>query len=463
MRVLSPVLLGALVIVLTGCATTGPPSIDRAMIRAKDQVSPALVHIRPVREVFAGGQREERAVVGSGFIISPDGYVVTNEHVAGDASVVKCVLYDRTELDAEVVGADRYTDLAVLKLRTDRTDLPSARLGSSADLESGQTVLAMGSPHGLARSVSMGIVSVTDRYLGDRDANVAPYNNWIQTDAAINFGNSGGPLVNLQGEVIGVNTRRLGFADNVGFAIPADTAREVVDQILADGRVHRSWLGLTLQEMRSRTDDPTRRGVVIADVDPLSPGREAGFTPGDILLSINGEPADARFEEDLPAVRKRIADFPIGSEVQALVSRGGGELELAAHTVEKSDLRGQEGEFAEWGMTVVDMTPEMARRAQLPRRQGVLVSGVQVGGVAANGNLEQGDIILLMDEEPVENLADFREKYRDRVESGQERVLLDVRSGALSRYVLLRQDAAPPMPMDVTAPDLNMEEELNYE
>ncbi len=440
------------------------------MIGAKDKVSPALVHIRPVREVFAAGRREEMPTVGSGFIISSDGYVVTNEHVAGDSSMVKCVLYDRTELDAEVVGGDRFTDIAVLKLKTDRDDLPVARFGASADLQSGQTVLALGSPHGLARSVSMGIISVTDRHLPDRPDMVAPYNNFIQTDAAINPGNSGGPLINLKGEVIGVNARRLGGADNVGFAIPGDTAREVVEQIIEHGGVSRSWLGLNFQPMRSRTDDPTREGVVIADVDPLSPASEARlatedggdsgqavqFLPGDVLLAINGEPVNARFEEDLPAVRQRIARLPVGTDVVARIQRGGEEFEFIATTSELRDLRGAQVAFPEWGFTGIDMTPELARRAQLPEPQGLLVSGVQVGGIADNAGLQQADIILRMDEETIENLADFQEKYQQRLESGQRLILLEVRDRALYRYVLVRQDAAPPdaPETDITAPGM---------
>ena len=465
-------LLGATLVLwlAAGCATTGGYPAERTMIGAKDKVSPALVHIRPVREVFTAGRREEMPAVGSGFIISPDGYVVTNEHVAGDASVVKCVLYDRTEMDAEVVGVDRFTDIAVLKLKTGRDDLPVARFGESKNVQSGQTVLALGSPHGLARSVSMGIISVTDRHLPDRGDMVAPYNNWIQTDAAINPGNSGGPLINLRGEVIGVNARRLGGADNVGFAIPGDTAREVVEEIIEHGQVSRSWLGLTFQPMRSRTDDPTQEGVVIADVDPLSPasearlaaagGGEAGhavqFMPGDVLLAINGEPVNARFEEDLPAVRQRIARLPVGSEVTARVQRGGEEFELVATTAELSDLRGAQVAFPEWGFTGIDMTPELARRAQLPAAQGLLVSGVQVGGVADNAGLQQTDIILTVDEEPVESLADFQEKYRERLETGQRLVLLEVRSGALFRYVLVRQDGAPAEapPDDIMVPGM---------
>ncbi|HNV21484.1 MAG TPA: trypsin-like peptidase domain-containing protein, partial [Candidatus Hydrogenedentes bacterium] len=271
MKWLAPLALAA-----AGCATMGGPG-EHAVIRAKNKVIPSLVHIRPVKESFASGQKQEYVVEGSGFIISPDGYVVTNEHVAGDSTQVRCVLFNRDEIDAEVVGTDPYTDIAVLKLKVDEANLPAAELGNSAHIEPGQTVLALGSPHGLSRSISKGIVSVTDRYLGEEGPRPAPYNTWIQTDAAINPGNSGGPLVNLKGEVIGINTRKLSGADNVGFAIPVNAAREVIGAIIEHGHVPRSWIGVRLQEMTSKTDDPSQRGVVVADVDPLGPAAAAGF------------------------------------------------------------------------------------------------------------------------------------------------------------------------------------------
>ncbi|MCL4693212.1 MAG: trypsin-like peptidase domain-containing protein, partial [Candidatus Hydrogenedentes bacterium] len=422
-----------------GCATTST-GMQGAVIRAKDKVAPALVHIRPVKEVFQGGRREEVSVVGSGFIVSPDGYVVTNEHVAGESTLVRCVLWNKEEVDAEVVGTDRYTDLAVLKLVMDRKNLPTVDFTRSPRVEPGQIVLALGSPHGLSRSVSMGIISVTDRYLSDQEEMVSPYNTWIQTDAAINPGNSGGPLVNLKGEVVGVNARRLGGADNVGFAIPASTARMVIDEIIQHGRVQRGWLGLTLQETTSRTDDPGQQGAVVADVDPLSPGSDAGIKPGDVLLSVDGKETNARFVEDLPKVRQLIAELPIGESVTAVIARGNEEISIPVTTAERSDLKGEEVEFASWGFTATELTPAIIRRAQLASSEGVFISGTQVGGIAAESGLNQGDIVLALDDTPIANLTQFKELYNQRVESGQRLVLLNVKRGALTRFVLIKQD-----------------------
>jgi serine protease Do len=445
-------LLGcAIALCSTGCVSLGSAS-EQAVLRAKNRVAPALVHIRPVKEVFAAGRREETLVVGSGFIISPDGYVVTNEHVAGKSQHVRCVLYDKSEVDAEVIGTDPYTDLAVLKLTTTKA-LPHATLGTSRAIESGQTVLALGSPHGLARSVSLGIVSVPDRYLGDQGEMVSPYNTWIQTDAAINQGNSGGPLVNLRGEVVGVNARVLRGAENVGFAIPIDAAKHVIADIIAHGRVTRSWLGLSLQEMMRKTDDPEQQGVVIADVDPLSPGHHAGIMPGDILVAINGQAVHARFEEDLPEVRTLIATAPVGSEATLRILRAGELITVTATTMEQSQIRGRELELAPWGFSGADVTPEVARQVRLATVEGVRVTGTQPGGLGAGAGLAAGDIVLKIDDEPVRNLESFHEQVAQRVESDQPRVLLFVKRGAVTRYVLLKQglaaDAADELGLDV--------------
>ena len=429
---------------LTGCATLAGDG-SGTVLRAKDRVAPALVHIRPVKEVFARGQREEVMIVGSGFIISPDGYVVTNEHVAGESKFVKCVLSDRDEVEAAVVGVDPYTDIAVLKLNVDRR-LPCVKLGNSDALESGQTVIALGSPHGLARSVSKGIVSVTDRYLEDDEFTSAAYHTWIQTDAAINFGNSGGPLVNIKGEVVGVNARMLRGAENVGFAIPINTVKEVVEQIIRNGRVQRSWVGVTLQEMRAKTDDPAQQGVVIADVDPLSSAHEAGVLPGDVLVAVNGQPVNARFEEDLPAIRKHIADLPVGQPAQLTLRRAGEDLTISVVTEEKSALKGHEVEFSEWGFTASDLTPALVRRAGLDAHKGVIVSGTQPGGAARNAGLNDGDIILQMDGGEVVDLTQFQQAYRERVDTRKPLVMLFVKRGALTRFVLVEQGAAAPSP-----------------
>jgi serine protease Do len=428
----------AALVLCTGCATTGGSS--NRVISAKNKVAPALIHVSPVKEVFRRGERREVAVTGSGFIISPDGYVVTNEHVAGKSDYVRCVLSDKDEVGAEVVGTDPYTDIAVLKLNTTRTDLPYVKLGISHILEAGETVMAMGSPHGLSRSVSLGIVSVTDRNLESMGSTGAPYNNWIQTDAAINPGNSGGPLVNIRGEVIGINTRKLTGADNVGFAIPIDIARQVINEIIENGRVNRSDVGIAFQEMTRITEDPARKGVVIGDVDPLFPAYEARIRPGDVLLAIDGEETNARFTEDLPAIRKRIADVPPGQEITLKVQRGDNVQDIPVVTIEKSQRRGDEEELEEWGFTLSDLTPSIVRRAQLTSSKGVYISGTKEGELAARSSINPGDIILAMDGEEIDGLDGFKAKYAQRVDSKQKLVLLTIKQGALTLYRMVKQE-----------------------
>jgi serine protease Do len=282
-------------------------------LQAKTKVIPALVHLNPIKPVYTLGKKEEVIVIGSGFIISDDGYVVTNEHVIGESKEVKCILSDKREIEAEVVGTDPFTDVAVLRLPTNEK-YPFVVMGNSDNVKTGEIVLAMGSPHGLARSVSMGIVSMTDRYLEDQRGVISMFNNFIQTDAAINQGNSGGPLVNLKGEVVGINSRMLIGAENVGFAIPINIARDVVQSIIKDGKVQRSWLGLNLQEMKAITEDIHKKGVVISDVEIDSPAYKVGIQPGDILIAVNNEPVHARFQEDLPSVRRKLADLIVGKE-----------------------------------------------------------------------------------------------------------------------------------------------------
>ncbi len=423
-----------------GCASLGG---QQAVLRAKERVAPALVHIRPVKEVFTEGQRREMLVMGSGFVATPDGYVITNEHVAGARDRVYCVLNDKTEVEAKVVGTDPFTDIAVLKLEVDHP-LPHVRLGDSDGLEAGQYVLALGSPHGLSRSVSMGIVSVTDRYLSGEGPLAAPYNTWIQTDAAINPGNSGGPLVNMRGEVIGVNSRKLSGAENLGFAIPVNIARDVMAAIIAEGRVRRSWLGLNLQEMLAKTENPDQKGILISDVEPLSPALDAGVRPGDILAAVNGEPVHARFEEELPMARKRIADLPVDSEVTLSILRGTETLDIKAKTAEKSALKGQEVALSEWGFTVGEVTPAVARFAALAKMSGAWITGVQVGGKAGNAGLQQGDVILEMDGQAIENLAQFQTLYQERLASKQALVLMFVKRGAITRYAIVKQEAEKP-------------------
>jgi len=291
------------------------------ILDAKNKVLPALVHIQPVKEIFASGKRVKVKVTGSGIIFSPEGLVLTNNHVAEKAKYVMCTLSNKDEVPAKVVGLDALTDLAVLKLDLSGKDYKTVdyvKFGDSDKLQVGQFVMALGSPLGLSRSVSLGVISSLDRYFEDRGEMVSPFNLWIQTDAAINPGNSGGPLVDMDGNVIGINARAITFGENLGFAIPINTAKLVIDGILKDKEVKRSYIGIDWQEikdLKNYKNDPDLSGVLVSHIDKNSPAEKAGIQPGDIVYALNEDDISAVFREELPFIRKKISEIAVGDKI----------------------------------------------------------------------------------------------------------------------------------------------------
>ncbi len=385
-------------------------NLQQQILEAKNRVLPALVHVQPIKEVFSAGKRVKVQVTGSGVIFSPEGYVLTNNHVAEKARQVICTLANKDEVPAEVIGLDALTDLAVLKLDLSQKDyktVPFVELGNSNGLEVGQIVLALGSPLGLSRSVSMGVISSLDRYFEDRGEMVSPFNLWIQTDAAINPGNSGGPLVNIDGEVIGINARSIFFGENLGFAIPINTAKLVIEQILSKGRVDRSWLGVEWQEIneyRNYVRQPGLNGALLAHVEKNSPAEKAGLLPGDLITSIDGQKISAVYKEELPRIRKFIAEIPVGKTIRVEYLRSGKKYTLEVQTAKRGKFEGNEFECSEWGLSVKEITPRIARALKLEDRNGVLISGVRSGSRADESKLYRGQVIRKIDGKPVENL-----------------------------------------------------------
>jgi serine protease Do len=443
-------------------ATGGEPlgaalALQEAVLKAKEKVLPAVVNIQPVSEVYVGGAKRTVTAIGSGVIYSPRGYVITNYHVAGKAQRLICTLFTKERVPAKLVGGDPYTDLAVIQLDLDKlkgNTLTWATLGDSDALQTGEFVLALGSPLALSHSLSVGVVSAKERFFPDAmftgGETTGGYNTWIQTDAAINPGNSGGPLVNLRGEVIGINARKSAAGENLGFAIPINVVRSVADELVRSGKVTRSWLGLSFQPMsdvgESLGGTAAPKGVLVSGVDPGSPAEKAGVRAGDVLTRFDGRPVDAQFDEDVPPIRWQMAQAPVGRRVPLVLRRGGRTFTVYAVTEELGRAAGADFECQAWGFTIEGLTAETVRRLRLLDAAGVLVTGVKKDTVAAKAGVEPGDVVIEVDRAATDTLTAFREQYDRRTAAKPERVLLKVRRGAAVLYRLLKFETAASAP-----------------
>ena len=384
--------------------------------------------------------RRDSRSLGSGFILSADGYILTNHHVVDGASEIVVRLNDRRQMTAELVGADDRTDLALLKV--DGNDLPTVKTGESSDVEVGEWVLAIGAPFGFEHSVTAGIISAKGRSLPTE--NYVPF---LQTDVAINPGNSGGPLFNLDGEVIGINSHiysRSGGFQGISFAIPIELAMEVADQLREGGEVSRAWLGVVIQDVTRDLaesfgmDRP--EGALVAQVLPDSPAAAAGLEPGDVIVEFDGR--DVPTSGSLPPM---VGRAPVGSTVPVVVMRDGGretiDVTLAQLPEDAGQRRndgrdGQSGDFEALGLSVEPLNAERREALGLdPDVQGVVVTGVS-GGPAAEAGLEPGDVITRVNRESIDSLGQFRDLVSG-IESGRSVPLLVLRDQS-QRFLALR-------------------------
>ncbi len=416
--------------VLGGCAAAQRGVDFQAIVaNAKQKVYPTLVFVKPIQEQYVSGERQRQEVWGSGVIVSPDGYVLTNHHVAEKAIQVHCVLGDKELVEADVIGLDPETDLALLKLKPRangpplKLPLPYARLGDSDKVEAGQFVMALGAPFGFTRSISLGIISNTTRYIGFTSR--YQYNLWLQTDAAINPGNSGGPLVDTDGQVIGINTLGVGGA-GIGFAVPSNVVQDVVAKLKEAAarrssddkepvKVKRAWTGLQLQalvDLQTTTLTNSPDGVLIQSVDRNSPAEEAGVRNGDILLSVNDRPVLGRYVEDLPPLRVALSELPVDTPVKMVVRRAGREETFTIAPVLKGRFEGDDFDCRLWNMTVKEITkfsnPELH---YLHPQGGVFVQGVRYPGNAQEAGVQRNDIVLKIGEQPIKTLQDVQRVY----------------------------------------------------
>ncbi len=405
-----------------------------------ERAKPSVVNIFPVqgpgRSKDAPGERLPNTPgSGSGVIIDADGHIVTNNHVVGEANEVEVRLSDRTKYIAQVIGKDPDTDLALLKVTSDRP-LPSVSFGDSSIVKVGQWVLAVGNPFGLDRTVTLGVVSG----IGRENINLSRYENFIQTDASINPGNSGGPLFNLQGEVIGINTAIINFAQGIGFAIPSNMAKQVIQQLLARGKVVRGWLGVGIQpvtaDLAAKFGVTEGEGVLVNEVFENDPAARAGVKPGDIITKVDGKPVDTPNR-----LSRLIAGLTPGATTDIEVVRDGKRLTLGVSLSERREsaivaaVPPSRAE-AKLGIDVQDLSAELAEKFKLKDTKGVLIAKVEQGSLAQVEGLREGDLIKEVNRGEVASVSEFSAAV-SRVKRGETLLLRVVRENR-AFYVVLK-------------------------
>jgi|SRR5579871_49071 len=446
-----------------GPLTSFSPVVKRAMPAVvnissskviKAQQIPRGMFDDPMFRQFFGGRVPEmqqpksqrETSLGSGVIVSPDGYIITNNHVVDGATDVKVEFSNKEKYAAKIVGTDKYTDVAVLKI--DKSGLPTLPFADSNRVQVGDVVLAIGEPFGLGGTVTMGIVSAKGRSLGGQ---IERYEDFIQTDAAINHGNSGGALIDTRGELIGINTAILsgdgGGSEGIGFAIPANLARNMMDQILKKGKVTRGFMGILPQEltpdMAKEFNMTNGHGVLIAQVTPDSPAAKAGLKVGDVITTINNDPV-----EDVNSFRLAVAGFAPGTKVELKVNREGKTMDIPV-TLTEYNMEAGNGQSAPEGVpgkgekgslkgvSVEALTPEVRQEMQLPDgvKSGVVITDIDDDSPAATVGLQPGDLILQVNHKAVNSVAEFNSAVR--AGSSKDSTLLLIRRGPGTSFVVV--------------------------
>jgi len=374
---------------------------------------------------------------GSGFVVSPDGYVVTNNHVVEGSDEILVVFEDGTELNAEIVGLDPKTDVALLKVDPGDTSLVTIALGDSEAIRPGDWVVAIGNPFGFEHTVTAGIVSAKHR------KQITPggeqrYDDYIQTDAAINPGNSGGPLIDLRGRVVGINTLVQAGANTIGFSIPINQAKQILPQLRADGHVTRGWLGVSIQPVTKDLADAFElneaKGALVAMVMDDTPADQGGIEAGDVIVEFDGQ--EIEDWQDLPMV---VASTPVDKPADVVLIRDGRRKRLTIRTgrldegPQYASHRPKTDSAEAFGLRAQDVTSDVAERLGLENVEGVVVTEVEPEGPAAEAGIRRGDVIVELDRKPVEDASDLREKLDDA-----DRPLLLVRRGESTLWVRLK-------------------------
>jgi serine protease Do len=429
MRALRTLLLSTVIAATpAGAAAQDPaplPHSDPAVARAIARVYPSLVQINVLSTHTEGGRERKSAATGSGAIISAEGHVITNHHVVGRATSIRVVLPTREELEATLVGTDPLSDIAVIQLDLSRRPkgsaaLPVAVFGASEAVRVGDTVLAMGCPLALSQAVTRGIVANVDlrvpRPIELEGENVGSVVKWIGHDAQIFPGNSGGPLVNLDGEIIGINELVMGL----GAAIPSDLARAVAQQLMTNRKVERAWTGMTFQPLL-KDSPPTMTGVLVSGVLPETPAAAGGVQPGDRIIEVEQKPVSVRFETQLPAFTNELLQRTPGKPLAIKLVRGTKTLTLTLSPAPRDASRAKEREFKEWGMTGRRITRVEAIELQRPDTRGVLVGTLRPGGPAdkAVPALRREDVIVSVAGKPVDSADALSKATADIVKTSK--------------------------------------------
>ncbi|MGH7229826.1 MAG: Do family serine endopeptidase [Nitrospiraceae bacterium] len=406
-----------------------------------ERVQPSVINVLPIQSVGRSKETARERLpnspgTGSGVIVDAQGHIITNNHVVGDATEVEVRLSDRTKFTAQVIGKDPDTDLAVLKITSDRS-LPHAQFGDSGTVKVGQWVLAVGNPFGLDRTVTLGVVSG----IGRDNMNLSRYENFIQTDASINPGNSGGPLFNMKGEIIGINTAIINFAQGIGFAIPSNMAKQVLQQLVTRGKVVRAWLGVGIQpvtaDLATKFGVTENEGVLVNEVFENDPAFRGGIKPGDIITKVDGKTVDT------PNMLSRlIADLEPGMAAGIEVVRDGKRQLLSIPLSERRESMTTVASVpssrseVKLGIDVQDLSPELAEKFKLKDAKGVLISKVDQGSIAHVEGLREGDLIREVNRTDVTSVSDFSNAV-GKSKRG-ETILLRIQRENRAFYVVLK-------------------------
>ena len=397
-----------------------------------DRLKPTVVHL----EVWSRRSGRRVKSLGSGVVVSADGKIVTNHHVIDKADQILVVLDDKTRFEGKILQRDKLTDLAIVQIQAGHP-LPFATFANSDEAKVGQWVLAIGNPYGLDRTVSFGIISGKGRYIPGSETGLTPLNDFLQTDAVIDAGSSGGPLVDLQGRVVGINSS--GIGRGIGFTIPSKVVQEVMQGRMQQGQLERGWLGLYTQpftrELAAHDGMPTVRGLLVSDFVTGSPAARSGLQPGDVITDLEGSPIEAEQEDEIQRFAQQVSRFAPGQKVEMVVRRGAEVLHLQVEVGLQPHLESTELETP-YGFKVAEVTNYRRQQFRLSDSAGLVVTEVDDGSVAAEAGLEEGDLLLDWEGQALERLTDIESRLAKGMKSS---LLLRLKKGHYRYYALLQQ------------------------